>query len=68
MAPQDGLEPPAYRLTAGCSTIELLRNDGKVVCLIASSKAVQAIAYRVDMRSCTFKTGYASKIKQGMCG
>ncbi len=26
MAPQDGLEPPAYRLTAGCSTIELLRN------------------------------------------
>ncbi len=29
MAPQDGLEPPAYRLTAGCSTIELLRNSMK---------------------------------------
>ena len=26
MAPQVGLEPTAYRLTAGCSTIELLRN------------------------------------------
>ena len=26
MAPQTGLEPVTYRLTAGCSTIELLRN------------------------------------------
>ena len=26
LAPQVGLEPTAYRLTAGCSTIELLRN------------------------------------------
>ena len=25
MAPADGLEPPTYRLTAGCSTIELRR-------------------------------------------
>ena len=27
MAPQVGLEPTAYRLTAECSTIELLRNN-----------------------------------------
>ena len=26
MAPQVGLEPTTYRLTAGCSTIELLWN------------------------------------------
>ena len=26
MAPRRGLEPPAYRLTAECSTIELSRN------------------------------------------
>ena len=26
VAPEVGLEPTAYRLTAGCSTIELLRN------------------------------------------
>jgi hypothetical protein len=26
MAEEVGLEPPAYRLTAGCPTIELLRN------------------------------------------
>ena len=28
MAPQPGLEPGTLRLTAGCSTIELLRNSG----------------------------------------
>ncbi len=28
MAPQVGLEPTTYRLTAGCSAIELLRNKG----------------------------------------
>ncbi len=27
MAPQVGFEPTTYRLTAGCSTTELLRND-----------------------------------------
>ncbi len=27
MAPQVGLEPTTYRLTAGCSAIELLRNS-----------------------------------------
>ena len=27
MAPQVGFEPTTYRLTAGCSTAELLRND-----------------------------------------
>jgi hypothetical protein len=26
LAPRSGLEPPTYRLTAGCSTIELPRN------------------------------------------
>ena len=26
MAPQRGFEPPTYRLTAECSTLELLRN------------------------------------------
>ena len=29
MAPQVGLEPTTYRLTAGCSTIELLRNESR---------------------------------------
>ena len=29
MAPQPGLEPGTLRLTAGCSTIELLRNKGR---------------------------------------
>jgi hypothetical protein len=29
MAPQVGFEPTTYRLTAGCSTAELLRNDNK---------------------------------------
>src|SRR5215831_16239521 len=28
LAPQAGLEPATLRLTAGCSAIELLRNDG----------------------------------------
>ena len=28
--PQVGLEPTAYRLTAGCSAIELLRNNSTV--------------------------------------
>ena len=32
LAPKVGLEPTAYRLTAGCSTIELLRNTNSVVC------------------------------------
>ena len=30
MAPQAGLEPATYRLTAGCSTIELLRERSKI--------------------------------------
>lgn len=27
LAPKSGFEPPTYRLTAGCSTVELLRNS-----------------------------------------
>ncbi len=38
MAPQVGLEPTAYRLTAECSTIELLRN--KMLCDVLSSHIV----------------------------
>ena len=30
LAPQEGLEPPTLRLTAGCSTIELLRSTKKL--------------------------------------
>jgi hypothetical protein len=30
MAPQVGFEPTTYRLTAGCSTIELLRNKSSL--------------------------------------
>ena len=30
LAPQEGLEPPTLRLTAGCSTIELLRSTNSV--------------------------------------
>jgi hypothetical protein len=29
MAPRVGFEPTTYRLTAGCSTVELSRNIGK---------------------------------------
>jgi hypothetical protein len=31
LAPQAGFEPATLRLTAGCSTIELLRNVGGIV-------------------------------------
>ncbi len=31
MAPQVGFEPTTYRLTAGCSTAELLRNNSTIL-------------------------------------
>ena len=34
LAPEVGLEPTAYRLTAGCSTIELLRNNAALATLL----------------------------------
>jgi hypothetical protein len=34
MAPQVGFEPTTYRLTAGCSTAELLRNKGNGAILL----------------------------------
>ena len=42
MAPQVGLEPTTYRLTAGCSAIELLRNvpDDTSVIILKAQVAV----------------------------
>ena len=40
MAPEVGLEPTAYRLTAGCSTIELLRNNAALATLLLYDRAI----------------------------
>ena len=43
VAPKRGFEPPTYRLTAGCSTVELLRNKE----LFRSDLLSQAVSRQV---------------------
>ena len=42
LAPQVGLEPTTLRLTAGCSTIELLRSNGVSRTILRGRSAVSA--------------------------
>ena len=47
--PKVGLEPTAYRLTAGCSTIELLR----IILLTALTSVTTILIYRISVRLST---------------
>ena len=52
MAPRRGLEPPTYRLTAECSTIELSRNI--IQRIMFSENCIYILSY-----SCIFSIGQA---------
>ena len=59
MAPQVGLEPTTLRLTAECSAIELLRNEGQRVIDSRVPLAVSSEPPRIDFRGlfCTTFSG-----------
>lgn len=48
MAPETGLEPVTRRLTAGCSTIELLWNPKRTRNLQAGQKSVKLKFQSID--------------------
>ena len=58
MAPRRGLEPPTYRLTAECSTIELSRNI-IILCLykfkVAPRRGLEPPAYRLTAECSTIE-------------
>ena len=56
MAPRRGLEPPAYRLTAECSTIELSRNIiATMKFKVAPRRGLEPPAYRLTAECSTIE-------------
>ena len=55
LAPRRGLEPPAYRLTAECSTIELSRNISIMTIKLAPRRGLEPPAYRLTAECSTIE-------------
>ena len=66
MAPKSGFEPPTYRLTAGCSTVELLRNSIFAATysprLLPSTISAEGLNFCVRYGNRCFPFAFATKI------
>lgn len=68
MAPQVGLEPTTLRLTAECSTIELLRNRVGLLTLLrnANSQITTDLKYPCQLISWFFNTSFSEYLPSEM--
>src|SRR5207248_7285402 len=73
MAPQTGFEPVTLRLTAGCSTVELLRSGGEMSapdgarnrCYFYISARAMRSKWRQEKRGSDFSRGVAQAAMRG---
>ena len=56
VAPEVGLEPTAYRLTAGCSTIELLRNSAALATLLLYAEKTGLVNTKIEISPFLFES------------